>query len=465
MLKIHRTLIVFLLTAVLAAATAAADTRSLHDRTLENGLKVIVKEDRRVPVAVSMLLYKIGSMDEVNGVTGVAHVLEHMMFKGTAKVPPGEFSKIIARAGGRDNAFTSKDYTGYHQSVHKSQLPLVVEMEADRMANLILREEEFAKEIRVVMEERRQRTEDNPHALLYEQLVATAFVANPYRRPIVGWMNDLENMRVEDAQAFYDAWYAPNNAVLVVVGDIDPEEVFALAERHYGAIPSRALPERKPQTEPQQKGIKRLLLKAPAELPFIAMAYHVPVVENIDTDWEPFALSVLSGVLDGSTAARLPRELVRNTRVANSVNTSYDSLKRGPGLFFVAGTPADGRTADDLEAAWREQVRRLIQEGVSEEELARVKAQVVASFVYQQDSVYAQASQLARLYSVGLPYDAMDTLLQKFQAVTAEQVREVARRYLIDDALTVAVLDPQPIGERRPPVEPAADVDEGGSPR
>lgn len=465
MLKIRRTPIVFLLTAVIATATAAADTRGLHDRTLENGLKVIVKEDRRVPVAVSMLLYKIGSMDEVNGITGVAHVLEHMMFKGTGKVPPGEFSKIIARAGGRDNAFTSKDYTGYHQSVHKSQLPLVIEMEADRMANLILREEEFAKEIRVVMEERRQRTEDNPHALLYEQLVATAFVANPYRRPIVGWMNDLENMRVEDARAFYDAWYAPNNAVLVVVGDIDPEEVFALADRHYGAIPSRVLPVRKPQKEPQQKGTKRLTLKAPAELPFIAMAYHVPVVEDIDADWEPFALSVLSGVLDGSAAARLPRELVRNTRVANSVNTSYDSLKRGPGLFFVAGTPAEGRTADDLEAAWREQVRRLIEEGVSEKELARVKAQVVASFVYQQDSVYAQASQLARLYSVGLPYDAMDTLLQKFQAVTAEQVREVARRYLIDDALTVAVLDPQPIGERRPPVDPAADGDEGGSPR
>jgi zinc protease len=459
MLNIRLNLIAFLMPAVFIAANAAAQTPNLHHRTLDNGLEVIVKVDQRVPVAVSMLLYAVGSMDEVNGVTGVAHVLEHMMFKGTETIPPGEFSKIIARAGGRDNAFTSKDYTGYHQNLHKSQLPLVIEMEADRMVNLVLLEDEFAKEIRVVMEERRQRTEDNPHALLYEQLIAAAFIANPYRRPIVGWMNDLENMRIADAQAFYDAWYAPNNAVLVIAGDVDPGEVFALVERHYGPIPARALPERKPQMEPPQRGIRRLVVKAPAELPFIAMAYHVPVLRDVGKDWEPYALSVLSGVLDGSPAARLPRELVRNARVANAVSTSYDGLKRGPGLFFVTGTPAHGRSADELEAAWREQVQRLIEEGISESELSRVKAQVVASFVYQQDSVFAQASQLARLHAVGLPHDAGDTLLQKLQEVTAEQVREVARRYLIDDALTVAVLDPQPIGERRSP-PPMPDVED-----
>jgi zinc protease len=459
MLNIRLNLIVFLMPAVFIAANATAQTPNLHHRTLDNGLEVIVKVDRRVPVAVSMLLYAVGSMDEVNGVAGVAHVLEHMMFKGTETIPPGEFSKIIARAGGRDNAFTSKDYTGYHQNVHKSQLPLVIKMEADRMVNLVFLEDEFAKEIRVVMEERRQRTEDNPHALLYEQLIAAALIANPYRRPIVGWMNDLENMRIADAQAFYDAWYAPNNAVLVIAGDVDPGEVFELVERHYGPIPSRALPERKPQIEPPQRGIRRLVVKAPAELPFIAMAYHVPVLRDVGDDWEPYALSVLSGVLDGSPAARLPRELVRNARVANSVSTSYDGLKRGPGLFFVTGTPAHGRSADDLEAAWREQVQRLIEEGISESELSRVKAQVVASFVYQQDSVFAQASQLARLHAVGLPYHAGDTLLQKLQEVTAEQVREVARRYLIDDALTVAVLDPQPIGERGSP-PPIPDVDD-----
>lgn len=464
MIDVSRPLAALLICATLLAGTPArAESDNLFARTLNNGLKVIVLVDARVPVAVSLLLYRVGSVDEVNGVTGVAHVLEHMMFKGTASIPPGEFSRIIARAGGRDNAFTSRDYTGYFQQVHKSQLPLVIEMEADRMANLALREDEFAKEIRVVMEERRQRTDDSPHALLFEQLMATALTANPYRRPIIGWMNDLEHMRLADARAFYDRWYAPNNAVLVVAGDVEPEAVFELAERHYGPIPARVLPERKPQIEPPQRGTKRLVMKAPAELPFVAMAYHVPRLQDLETDWEPYALSVLSGVLDGSAAARLPRELVRNARVADAVSTSYDGLRRGPGLFFVTGTPAKGRTADELEAGWRAELRRLQEEGVSEEELARVKAQVVASFVFQQDSVFAQASQIARFHAIGLPYDAGATLLHKLQSVTAEQVREVARRYLVDDTLTVAVLDPQPI-ERpaAPPAAPLPDIEEKG---
>jgi zinc protease len=234
---------------VLGLLSAAAPART-EEHSLANGMRVIVKPDPRAPVAVVMVWYKVGSVDEVNGKTGVAHALEHMMFKGTRAVPAGEFSRIIAAAGGRDNAFTSQDYTGYFEVLQKSHLELAFRLEADRMVNLTLAPEEFAKEIKVVMEERRWRTDDRPRALVYEQLMATALTAHPYRHPVIGWMSDLENMRVEDLRDFYRSWYVPNNAILVVVGDVEPKEVFALAGKHFGTIPARALPERKPQDEP-----------------------------------------------------------------------------------------------------------------------------------------------------------------------------------------------------------------------
>ena len=266
---------------------------------LSNGMKVIVKEDRRAPVVVSMVWYRTGSMDEKTGTTGVAHVLEHMMFKGTRSRPAGEFSRTIARAGGRDNAFTNRDSTAYHQQLHKSKLGLALELEADRMANLQLSDDEFAKEIKVVMEERRLRTDDQPRSLLYERLLATAWEAHPYRTPVVGWMNDLENMRAEDARDWYRAWYAPNNATLVVVGDVSAQEVFKEAERLFGPIPARALPARKHVLEPAQAGLRRITLKAPAELPYLLMAWHVPGLEDIDRDRDAYALWTLSALLDG----------------------------------------------------------------------------------------------------------------------------------------------------------------------
>ncbi len=235
----------------------------VQEHVLGNGMKILVKEDHRAPVVTSMVWYRAGSMDEVNGSTGVAHVLEHMMFKGTKEVGPGEFSRIVARAGGRENAFTTKDSTVYHEQLHKSQLPLALRLEADRMANLLLSEEQFAREIKVVMEERRLRTDDQPKALLYEVFMATAYQVHPYRTPVVGWMTDLESMRVEDARDWHRRWYAPNNATLVVVGDVSAAEVFAEAERQFGPIAARPLPPRKPQTEPAQRGIKRLSVKSP----------------------------------------------------------------------------------------------------------------------------------------------------------------------------------------------------------
>jgi len=380
-------------------------------------------------------------------------VLEHMMFKGTQKVASGEFSRIIARAGGRDNAFTSTDYTAYFQQLHKSRLELAMELESDRMTNLVLSEEQLAREVRVVMEERRMRTEDNSQALLSEQMMATIYAAHPYRWPIIGWMNDLHNMQIDDARAWYRQWYAPNNAALVIAGDIDPQEVFRLAEQYFGPIPARDLPERKPQNEPAQLGIKRLQVKAPAELPYLLMAYRVPAMRDVENDWEPYALAMLNGVLDGSDAARLNRELVRRARVANSAGSSYDYLHRGPALFFLDAVPAEGKTVAEAETALREQIQRIAQDGVSEEELQRVKAQVVAAQVFSEDSVFYQAMRIGKLETVGLPYQSAALQLRKLQEVTAAQVRDVARKYLIDDNLTVAALDPQPLARAQPAAE------------
>jgi zinc protease len=444
---------------VLAALVSALSFHtSLEAKVLEhvlaNGMKILVKEDQRAPVVACMVWYRAGSMDEVTGTTGVAHVLEHMMFKGTKDVAPGEFSRIIARAGGRDNAFTNKDSTVYHQQLHKSKLPLALHLEADRMANLLLAEDEFSREMRVVMEERRLRTDDQPKSLVYEAFMATAFEAHPYRTPVVGWMNDLENMRVDDARAWYRTWYSPNNATLVVVGDVSADEVFAQAEKEFGSIAARPLPSRKEQREPAQRGARRVTVKAPAELPYLMMGWHVPSLRHVEQDWEPYALEVLAAVLDGSDAARLDRELVRESRVAISVGAGYDRVNRGPGLFVMDGTPAPGKTVRDLEQALRSQISRIVEEGVSAEELLRVKAQVTAYQVFQLDSMFAQARQIGALDNVGLPYDSIELQARKIKEVTSVRVQEVARKYLVEDGLTVGVLDPQPMGDRKPAPAP-----------
>ena len=417
----------------------------VFEKTLSNGLKVIVKEDHRAPVIVQQIWYKAGGMDENIGKTGVAHVLEHMMFKGTRTVPSGEFSKRIAAAGGRENAFTSSDYTAYFQQLQKTKLPLAMQLESDRMHNLKLTDAEFKKEIQVVMEERRMRTDDDAHSLLYEKLVATAYQEHPYQHPVIGWMNDLLTLSGDDARDWYKSWYAPNNAVLVIAGDVKASEVFKLAQRHYGAIPARKLTQRKNFIEPPQLGIKRIVVKAPAELPYLVMAYHAPTIKDAQKDWKPYALQVLAGILDGNDSARLNKTLVREQQLASNAGAGYDPRSRGPSLFLLEGTPSAGKTIAELEAGLREQVALLASEGVSEAELQRVKAQVTASEVYKLDSLFYQAMQIGELESMGLSYKDIPLMLKKLQAVTAQQVQDVAREIIQDDQLTVAVLDPQPL--------------------
>ena len=443
-----------------AAAQAAAGPQQFQ---LSNGMQLIVQPDRRAPTAVHMVWVRVGSMDEVDGTSGVAHVLEHMMFKGSRSVPPGEFSRRVAALGGQENAFTSLDYTGYYQQIPAHRLEDVMRLEADRFAHNEWPDAEFRKEIEVVKEERRLRTEDQPRALLWEQLSAAAFTASPYRRPIVGWMSDLDAMTPEDVRQFHRQWYVPGNAAVVVAGDVDVAQVRALAEKYYGSIPTRAVPTRKPRTEPPQRGLRRIEVKAPAEQAYVALAFRVPALTAVDApsaeDRDALALIVLSAVLSGYDGARLERALTQGAqRVADSADSGASVMGRGPAQFVLTGVPAQGKTARQVEDALRAELARVARDGVSAAELERVKTQWIAAKVYERDSVMRQAQSLGQHWVQGWPLDAEDRLLAQLRTVTPQQVQAVAQRYFGDDQLTVATLLPQPLpaGAARPGSAPAA---------
>lgn len=445
--------------ALFVAVSSAAQAK-VHEYMLDNGLKVLVKPDHRAPVVVSQIWYKVGSSYEYSGITGVSHVLEHMMFKGTERHPPGEFSRIVAANGGQENAFTGRDYTAYFQRLEKSRLEISFELEADRMRNLTLPEDEFAKEVRVVMEERRLRTEDKPDSLTYEQFNAAAYQTSPYQNPVIGWMSDLEHMAVDDLVHWYRQWYAPNNATLVVAGDVEPEQVLQLAKKHFGPIPPAEPASLKLRPEVEQRGLRRIHVKAPAEVPYVIMGYKVPVLKTAAEQWEPYALEVLAGILDGGDSARLARELVRGQQLAAQAGAGYNLYSRMDDLLLLDGKPAPGRGIDEVEQALRAQVGALRETAVSQSELDRVKAQVVAAKVYEADSLFYQAMQLGTLETVGLNWKLHDEYVARVRAVSAEQVQAVARKYLTDDRLTIATLDPQPLDNGREPGIPGGPVDD-----
>ena len=415
-----------------------------HEFVLSNGLKLIVREDHRAPTVAHMVWYRAGSMDEVNGKTGVAHVLEHMMFKGTDKVKSGEFSRLVAAVGGRENAFTSRDYTAYFQQVEKTKLEEVMKLEADRMSNLNFDDAEFLKEIQVVMEERRLRTEDNPSSLLNESLMATAYMSSPYRHPVVGWMNDLMNMKAADARDWYRSWYKPNNATVVIAGDVDPKVILRLVEKYYGLASARELPDRKPQIEPVQRGIKRVQVKAPADSAQLAMAWKVPKLQvgKLDDD-EPYALELLAAVLDGYDNARLNRTLVKQERVVNDVGVGYDMISRGPELFLISASMAKGKTVEQAESSIRKALKEVADKGILESELKRIKVRILSDQIYKRDSIFGQAMEIGSTEMAGFSWRDIDVMLEKMQTITPAQVQAVAKKYLVDDGLTIAILDPQ----------------------
>jgi zinc protease len=430
--------------------------------TLPNGLTVIVKPDRRAPTAVHMLYVRVGAMDEVDGTTGVAHVLEHMLFKGTPTTKAGEFSRQVAALGGRENAFTTRDNTGYFQQIPAGKLEDVIKLEADRFAHNQWPDDEFKRELEVVKEERRMRTDDNPRSQLHEQLSAVAYQASPYRRPVVGWMSDLEAMTPQDAREFYRRWYVPANAAVIIAGDVDPAQVKRLVEKYYGSIPARAVPPRKPREEPAQVGIRRLEFKAPADQSYVTLAFKVPQLRSFDKTPEnddALALTVLAAVLDGYEGARLDRALTQGAdRIADSVDAGNGLWGRGPQVFTLSGVPAAGKTPEQVEAALRAQVTRVAREGVTDSELQRVKTRWIAGEIYKLDSVMGQARELGTGWVMGLPIDSDDRLMARLREVTAEQVKSVAERYFGDEQLSVGILRPLPVDPNRKPRQPAVPV-------
>ncbi|MDP2094011.1 MAG: pitrilysin family protein, partial [Hydrogenophaga sp.] len=414
-------------------------------------MTLIVRPDRRAPTVAHMLWVRVGSMDEVDGTSGVAHALEHMLFKGTPSLKPGEFSRRMAALGGRENAFTSRDATAYHQQVPASKLEEVMRLEADRFANNQWDDDEFKREIEVIKEERRQRTEDSPRARLFEALNAAVFQASPYRRPIIGWMSDLDAMTPDDVRAFYQRWYTPANAAVVIAGDVDVAEVRALAEKHYGPIAARVVPPRKPRDEPEQAGPRRVEYRAAAEQAVVALAFKAPrwTGGNDPASQDALALTVLSAVLDGYSGARLERALVQGQgmggqRVADSAGASYGLYGRGPQLFLLSAVPARGVSADAASAALKTEVARIAREGISAAELQRVKTQWTAGEIYKLDSVFNQARELGNYWINGMDVNTGDRLMAALREVTAEQVQSVAQRYFSDEQLTTAVLVPDP---------------------
>jgi zinc protease len=432
------------LTCLLAPAALAGATSEFR---LDNGLELIVHEDHRASVAVVQVWYRVGSSYEHDGVTGVSHALEHMMFKGTQKVGLGRFSRIVAENGGEENAFTSADYTAYYQQWGADKVGLSFELEADRMRGLLLDKEEFGREMRVVMEERRLRTEDDPQALAQETTLATAFQTSPYRHPVIGWAADIEHMSVEDLRAWYERWYAPNNAIVVVVGDVDPKQVLALAQRHFGPLPARAIAPDKPRPEVPQRGLKRVVIEdLDARLPLLMMSYKVPVLPMALAqevpEWEVYALEVLAATLDGGASARLSKELVRGREVAVQASASYSLAARLQSLFSFSAVPRPGVTLEQLEDLIEEQIARLQNEPPSDEELSSIKTQVVADALYERDSLFYQAMLIGSLESIGLDWRLKDDYVGRVKAVTAEQVQAVARKYLINERATITYLVP-----------------------
>ena len=426
----------------LAGASSAPAT---HEFRLDNGLKLIVREDHRAPVVVSQLWYKVGSSYETPGKTGLSHALEHMMFKGSAKLGPGESSRVLRELGAEENAFTSDDYTAYYQVLASDRLSVAFELEADRLASLRLPPEEFKREIEVIKEERRLRTEDNPSAKAYERFQALAFPASGYHTPTIGWMADLERMTVEELRAWYETWYVPNNATLVVVGDVVPSEVHALAQRYFGSIAQRPVPQAQIPLELSTPGQRLLTLHLPTQLPSLMMGFNVPGLATSKAPREVHALRLIGALLDGGYSARLPSRLERGEELVSGAGSSYDAYTRGDSLFVLSATPnvQKGKTLAEVEAGLWRQLEDLKTTPPSAEELARVRAQVIAGLVYERDSITSQATTIGQLETVGLSWQLMDGELAELSAVTPSDIQQAAQTYFTRERLSVAHILPE----------------------
>ena len=417
----------------------------VFETVLPNGLKVILLENHKAPLVTFQVWYRVGSRNEEWGKTGLSHVLEHMMFKGTGKIGPLEFSRIVQENGGNDNAFTSRDYTAYFENLSSDRIQVSIDLESDRMQNLNLREDDFRTERMVVMEERRLRTDDNPGAVLQEQLEATAFQTQPYHWPIIGWMSDLERLTLEDLKRHYRIYYNPVNAFIVVVGDFRKDDLLPRIEKAFGSYPKGEAPRQEKSIDPPQIGERRIVVKKEAQLPSIVMGYKVPNLREPDS----YVLEVIATLLSGGKSSRLYKGLVRDKRLVFGVDADHSLISKDPSLFYLSADLLPGKEVAEIEKALDEEVERLQKTPVDERELEKTKNQMEASFVYSQDSLFSQAMILAR-YEIALSWRAADEYLPSIRKVTPEDIQRVAKRYLVKDNRTVGTLIPLPPKEGKP---------------
>ncbi|EKF74383.1 zinc protease [Alcanivorax hongdengensis A-11-3] len=434
----------FLLLAIsLLACGAASAALTTHEYTLDNGLKVLVREDHRAPVVTVMVWYKVGSIDEAPHEAGLAHLLEHMMFKGTKHLGPGEFSKTVARYGGVDNAFTSYDYTAYYQQYESSRLPLALELESERLKNLKIDDDAFRKELQVVLEERRQRTDDNPNALAWEKFQAVARPGTGYSHPPIGWQALLSQLQPEQARSWFHRFYVPSNATLVIAGDVTEDQVRPLVDKYFASLPAGHTPPRPSQSVRPPAGERRINLQLPVRVPALYMMYNVPSLVTAPDSKDFYALTMLAGVLDGGMSARIETDLVRGQQLVAGAGANYDGLQRSDGTFNITATPAPGKTLKQVEDGLLAEVKRLAESKPDPAEMDRVRAGVLAGQIYQRDSVMGQAMELGMLSTLGLDWRLSAQFSDNLAKVTAEDVQRVARQWLTAERRTIAYVQPE----------------------
>ena len=423
---------------------------SRHEYQLKNGLKVIIKEDHRAPVAMSQIWYSVGATDEPEDKGGISHLLEHMMFKGTEKVSGADFDRLIAKFGGDHNAFTSYDYTGYYEMFPVNRLELSLELEADRMTNLRFDSKEFVEEFEqernVVMEERRQRTDDNPLARAFEKFRKLALPNSPKGESVIGPMQEIGNTDIKDLEQWYKTWYAPNNATLVIVGDVDPQQTIKKVEQYFGAIPSKQIPERPSVLQKGWRGYQQQTIKETVNVPTLLMAFNVPTLHSaMATDVpkkEIYDLLMMQFIMDGGYAARFEKNLVREQGLLSSIVSSYDLYERGDGLFMIQATPREGVTLAQVQQAIMDQIDKFKTETISDKELERARNNAVNGFVFSQDSMQGQAYMIGNLQSRGLDDRLITTLPDELAKISSADINAAAKKYFAKDNLTVMYVEP-----------------------
>lgn len=429
----------FLLISFMPALQAA----ELQESVYKNGVKLIVEEDHSAPVAMVQIWLRVGGRDELPGKTGLAHVFEHMMFKGSGKLGPGEYSKRISAMGGNDNAFTSTDFTAYFETVPAKRVDEVLAMEAERFANLKLRDEDFQKEIRVIMEERRMRTEDDPNSRMFEELSAASLRLHPYRNPVIGWMQDLEKLTIEDVKAFYKKHYVAGNVVVVVVGDVDFDQMKKSVAKTFGRLKTAPVPARFNPLEPKPFGPKRIVVTLPAQLPMLAVTVPVPVWKPGENDREAAALALATQILAGGRAARMQRELVDEQRRAFAAGAGYDAHGMGLDLWYAYGMLGPGQTPEAFEKSLWQLLNEMAVKAVDEKRLNAAKRNIIAASVFSQDSLYLRAKEIGRMEVVGIGAGNRDRWLDAIKGVTAEDIKTVMGRWLKQERSTTGTLLPE----------------------